>query len=162
MDLLWIYSAPRHAGPVQTIRPLDHQTSPNCSSTSTCQCSGGDICGSFTPPCMLWLMCFAVVWLNYSLSVVGAWMDTTVSQWQWHANAMQVAAGKLFEAHGSAVCHANGDPHNPLVQTGKYMNIPPHQAIHLLPVCGINFFPERLLRSDINQGVFLPRGCLCL
>eukprot|EP01048_Picozoa_sp_COSAG05_P007636 COSAG05_NODE_543_length_8789_cov_7.804603_6_plen_900_part_01 len=28
-----------------------------------------------------------------------------------------VAAGVLFEAHGSAVCHAKGDPHSPAVQT---------------------------------------------
>ena len=28
-----------------------------------------------------------------------------------------VAAGKLFEAHGSAVCHNDGDPHNSDVQT---------------------------------------------
>merc|ERR1719201_1313559 len=26
-------------------------------------------------------------------------------------------AGVLFEAHGSAVCHAGGDPHDPTVQT---------------------------------------------
>jgi hypothetical protein len=28
-----------------------------------------------------------------------------------------VAAGALFEAHGSAVCHADGDPHDPAIQT---------------------------------------------